>query len=389
MRGLVFLSLKRLVYDRPRTVILVLCLSVPIFLPLASRRLVAGYERDLVARAASTPLLAGAKGSRFDLVLGALYFRANDLGPIPWSEYVALSASCEGTSVPLHARFTAQGFPLVGTTPEYRELRGLSPAAGTWPLILGEAALGATVARELDLGPGDALFSDPRELYDITRPPALKLHVSGVLAPSGTADDEAVFVDVKTAWILEGLMHGHDPAEEVDASLVLGRTQGGVALSGALIEYNEVTPENLAGFHMHATPEELPLSAVLVVPRDEKERSLVKARVNASAQWQAASTLAQASSRARMRNTKPRSSSTTALGLAASTLAMTALVLLLSARLRAPEMRTLERLGAARGTVLLLYTLEMALISAASVALALFALLAARFLLPGLYGALR
>lgn len=389
MRGLLFLSLKRLVYDRPRTVILVLCLSVPVFLPLASRRLVAGYERDLVARAASTPLLAGAKGSRFDLVLGALYFRANDLGPIPWSEYVALSASCAGTCVPLHARFTAQGFPLVGTTPEYRELRGLQPAAGTWPLILGEAALGATVARELDLGPGDALFSDPRELYDITRPPALKLHVAGVLAPSGTADDEAVFVDVKTAWILEGLMHGHDPAEEVDASLVLGRTEGGVALSGALIEYNEVTQANLAGFHMHAAPEELPLSAVLVVPRDEKERSLVKARVNASAQWQAASPSAVVDELLgfvfRIRALLDACASV----LAASTLAMTALVLLLSARLRAPEMRTLERLGAARGTVLLLYTLEMALISAASVALALSALLAARFLLPGLYGVLR
>jgi len=387
--GLLLLSWRRLRHDRLRTAVLVLCLAVPIFLPLATARIASGYERELVARAASTPLIAGAKGSRFDLVLGALYFRRQDLPPIPWSELLALSAAGEGTCIPLHARFTAQGFPLVGTSPEYYELRGLRAAAGTAPILLGDAALGAQAARALGLGPGDALFSDPRELYDISRPAALKLRVAGVLAPSGTADDEAVFVDVKTAWILEGLMHGHDPAEEVDASLVLGRTQGGVALSGALIEYNEVTPENLAGFHMHATPEELPLSAVLVVPRDEKERSLVKARVNASAQWQAASPSAVVDELLgfvfRIRALLDACASV----LAASTLAMTALVLLLSARLRAPEMRTLERLGAARGTVLLLYTLEMALISAASVALALSALLAARFLLPGLYGALR
>ena len=389
MRGLFFLSWRRLRHDRLRTAVLVLCLAVPIFLPLATRRIVSGYERELVARAASTPLIAGAKGSRFDLVLGALYFRRQDLPPIPWSELLALSAAGEGTCIPLHARFTAQGHPLAGTSPEYFELRGLRPAAGTLPLFLGDAALGAGAARALGLGPGDALFSDPRELYDISKPPALKLRVSGVLAPSGTADDQAVFVDVKTAWILEGLMHGHDAPGKIDDSLVIARGQDAVAFSGALIEFNEVTPENLGGFHSHARLEELPLSAVLVVPRDEKAATVMKARVNASEAWQMASPSAVIDELLSFVFRVKALLDACASVLAASTLAMTGLVLLLSARIRAAEMRTLQRLGAARGTVARLYLSEMALVVAASSAVALLGLLLLGLFVPDLGGVLR
>ena len=36
------------------------------------------------------------------------------------------------------------------------------------------------------------------------------MKVVGVLSPVATPDDEAVFVDVKTAWVIAGLAHGHD-----------------------------------------------------------------------------------------------------------------------------------------------------------------------------------
>ncbi len=235
-------------------------------------------------------------------------------------------------------------------------------------------------------GARNALFSDQRELYDISKPPSLKLHVVGVLAPSGTADDGAVFVDLKTAWILEGLTHGHDAPERVDPSLVLGRAEGSVALSGALIEYNEVTPENLAGFHSHAAPEELPLSAVLVVPRDDKAATVMKARVNASPAWQMASPSAVIEELLGFVFRVKRLIDACAGVLALSTLAMAGLVLLLSARIRAAEMRTLQRLGAARGTVARLYALEMVLVVAASAALALLCVALAGWLLPDLTG---
>ncbi|MEM7310717.1 MAG: hypothetical protein AAF682_28850 [Planctomycetota bacterium] len=346
MRGLLLLSWRRLLFDRVRSAILVLCLAVPIFLPLATARLVSGYEAELVQRGAETPLVLGARGSRFDLVLSALYFRESDVEPVPWSELDALQEAGEGVCIPLHARFTAQGYPVVGTSPEYFGLRRLAPAAGTLPLVLGDAVLGASVAAELGLVPGDSIFSDPRELYDITKPPALKMHVAGVLAPRGTADDEALFVDVKTAWILEGLTHGHAPADEIDASLVIGRSEGAVAFSGALIEVNEVTPDTLASFHHHASPDELPLSAVLVLPASDKAATLMKSRVNAAGDWQMVVPSAVIDDLLSFVFRIKALLDTFSLVLAASTLAMTALVLLLSMRIRAAEMRTLDRIGA-------------------------------------------
>ena len=64
------------------------------------------------------------------------------------------------------------------------------------PLRIGQCTLGANVATELGLGPGESLYSDPTELYDIARPPALKMSVAGVYAPTGSADDDAL----ASAW---------------------------------------------------------------------------------------------------------------------------------------------------------------------------------------------
>ena len=375
-------------FDRLRTAILVGCLAVPMFLPLATGRLVSGYERELVARAADTPLVLGPKGSRFDLVLAALYFRENRLETLPWSELEAQQAREEGTCIPLHARFSVRGRPLVGTAPEYYELRGLRPAAGALPLTLGDAVLGARVAAELELGPGDTVYSDPRELYDIAKPPALELNVVGVLEPSGTADDEAVFVDVKTAWILEGLVHGHAEPEEIDPALVIGRSERAVAFSGALIEVHRVTPDTLASFHHHASPENLPLSAVLILPRDAKSATLMKARVNAAGAWQIVVPTEVIDDLLGFVFRIKALLDTFSAVLAASTLAMTGLVLWLSVRIRAAEMRTLDRIGAARGTVVGLYATEIVLTVGLSAALALAGVALAGVLVPDLTGVL-
>ena len=389
MSGLWFVSWRRLRHDRLRSAILVACLAMAMFLPLVTSSLVTGFERELVARAAATPMIVGAKGSRFDLALGALYFRANDLAPIPWSQLEELSGGGEATCVPLHTRFLAQGHPVVGTTPEYHELRGLGARVGSLPLLLGEAALGAAVAEDLGLGPGDSLFSDPPELYDIARPPALKMTVSGVLAATGGPDDHALFVDVKTCWILEGLTHGHDDPKGIDESLVIARGQDAVSFSPALIEHNEVTLETLAGFHAHASPDTLPLTSILVVPRDAKAGTLIKSRVNASQAFQALVPSAVIDELLGfVFRIKALLDSFTAL-LILSTLAMCALVVLLSVRIRAAETRTLARLGVARGVVLRLVLSEVVLLLGASAVLALAGAAAALLFAPGIEGLLR
>jgi len=384
MRGVWHLSWRHALHHRAQTVILVACIAVTILLPCATSVLTADYERRLDARADATPLVAGARGNRFDLTLSALYFRESALPTIPWGELEGLRAGGDCVPIPLHVRNTAQGFPVVGTAPEYFEKRGLRAAAGTLPLVIGDCVLGAEVAEALELSPGGHVFSDQKELYDISRPPALKMRVCGVLARSNSSDDEALFVDVKTAWIVEGLAHGHDDPRTVDENLVLGRAEGEVVLSGAFIEYNEVTPENVASYHFHGEESAMPLSSILVFPRDAKAGTLIKARGNRSRVWQVVA---------------PREVVDDLLSyvfrikafldgysgvLATITALMTVLVLLLSMRLRRREMETLDLLGGSRFTKAKLYGSEMALVLAASIAFAAVGLGVARLVLPDL-----
>jgi putative ABC transport system permease protein len=360
VKGLLFLTWSHLRRNPGRTAILVACTALAAFLPVAGAVLVAGYERDLTARAAATPMVLGARGNRFDLVLSTLYFRAGKLESVPWSVVDELRQQGGGIAIPMHLGHAARRRPVVGTVPEYFELRGLRPAQGTLPLLLGDACLGADVARELGLGPGSSLFSDPSQLYDITVPPALKMHVAGVLPPTGTPDDGAVFVDPKTAWVLDGLAHGHqDPKRGIDESLVLRQGKDNVVLSEAMIEYNEITPENVADFHFHGDPATLPLSAVVFVPDSPKAATMTKARVNVAGKYQMLVPEDVVRDLIAFVFRVKRLFDALTLLLVAITAALTALVLLLSARLRRREMLTLHRLGCSPGTVAVLHGSEL------------------------------
>ncbi|KAA3605480.1 MAG: hypothetical protein DWQ01_19365 [Planctomycetota bacterium] len=353
------------------TLVLVLSLALTLALPFGVRVLMAGYEQQLLQRAASTPLILGSRSNRFDVVLSALYFRQARLEPISLPERQRLQDQAEGVVVPLHLGFQAQGYPLVGTTPEYFERRHLRTRSGHWPLMAGEAILGATVAKRLKLETGNFLFSDVPELYDLTVPPALKLRVSGILQASKGPDDEAVFVDLSTSWILEGFAHGHQDPEEVDSKLVLGGDEDGVVMSRALLSYQEITPENLASFHDHGDPERLPLTALLFWPASSKEGTLLKTRIN---QGQA------------LRMFDPQKVVEELLAyvlrirrlvdylsgiLAAVTLTLGGLVFLLSSRLREAEFRTLQRLGCSRFFVTRLILDEIGMVVSAALLLAL------------------
>ncbi|MCA9300674.1 MAG: hypothetical protein KDA28_16510, partial [Phycisphaerales bacterium] len=248
MTGILFLAWKHALHHRARTIMLVLCVSVAVAIPLATTILVERHQADLVARADVTPLVAGARANRFDLALGALYFRQAELRPIPL-------AACDemrefGVVIPLNIQSTVQGIPVVATVPEYFERRRLKPRAGSLPLLNGDVVLGADAARILGLGEGDHLFSDPIDLYDISKPSSLRMLVTGVLRRTGTPDDDVVFTDIDTAWIMQGLAHGH--AAEVDEDLVMARSEDVTIISPRMVEYNEITDENASSFHLHA-----------------------------------------------------------------------------------------------------------------------------------------
>ncbi len=361
MSGLLYLTWQYLIHHRGKTAILVASIAIIVFLPVGLNVLVGQSAEELTSRARATPLLVGSRGSQLELVLSTLYFAASAPEPTSWAERTRVVKSGLADAIPVHTRFSARGHPIVGTTLAYFDFRGLTVAAGRQIAVLGECVVGADVARDLDLGPGDTLVSSPETVFDRAGPYPIRMRVVGVLGRDHTPDDAAVFVDVKTAWIIEGLGHGHRDlaAPESDAD-VLSRQEDRITANASVVEYTEITAENLASFHFHGDLSDHPLSAVIAVPHDEKSRVLLLGRYEAAGES--------------VQIVRPdaviedllstvfsiRSYVIAAVGLVSlATLSTAALVFLLSLRLRRREIETMRKIGAARGSVATMLTSEV------------------------------
>jgi putative ABC transport system permease protein len=344
------LAWRYLVFHRVKTTILLTAITLILYLPAGLRVLVEQSARQLRARAVATPLILGAKGSPLELVLDSLYFRADRPESLAYTELAAVEESGFAQAVPLYTRFQSRGHPIVGTTLDYFSFRGLNVENGRMMAILGECVLGSRVAGSLQVGPGDALVSSPESVFDLAGIYPLKMSVVGVLAPADSADDDAIFVDLKTAWIIEGLGHGHqDLRKREAASGVLGREGNKVIANASVVQYNEITERNIDTFHFHGDLGAYPITSVLLRPHDQKSSALLQGR------YQAAELPVQIVVPAEVMDdllatilTVERFVVGGALILGLATLATTALVFWLSLRLRRREIDTLFKIGGSR-----------------------------------------
>jgi putative ABC transport system permease protein len=181
--------------------------------------------------------------------------------------------------IPLYVRFRTRGAPIVGTTLDYFDFRGLKVAEGNPLTMLGDCVVGASAAEALGLKPGDSLVSSPENLFDLAGVYPLKMKVAGILERKHTSDDLAVFVDLKTAWIIQGLMHGHEDVTKTrDQSVILKQTEGNVTANAKLFQYTEITEENMDSFHFHGDSSVYPITAVIAVPYDTKSGTILRGR---------------------------------------------------------------------------------------------------------------
>ena len=190
-----YIAWKYLFFSKVRFATLVACITLIAILPLALEIILDESEQQLVERAEHTPLLVGARGSALDLVMNSLYFADEVPQPITLASADEITATELAFAIPLYVRFQARGFPIVGTTLDYFDFRQLRLAAGEPFGLLGECVIGAAVARQLGLKPGDSLLSSPETVFDLAGVYPLKMRVAGVLAPTHSADDLAVLVD--------------------------------------------------------------------------------------------------------------------------------------------------------------------------------------------------
>ncbi len=370
-----FLAFAYLRYHWVRSLVLVLVLALILVVPLATRILLAESEASLTARAEATPLLLGRRGSALDLNMAALYFSDDRPDDLPMAEVEAVWESGLATPIPLHTAFETNGFRIIGTSLDYFDFRNLKVAQGRGLAVLGEAVVGAAVARDLDLAIGDTLVSAPQNLFDLGGVYPLEMPVVGILAETNTPDDEAVFVDIKTTWVIAGIGHGHQDVVTA-ADLAAGAD---VTAAASIEQYQRITPENIDSFHFHGDTDGYPVSAVIVVPPDARSATILQGRYldpEGTSQLVQPGRIVQGLVDRIFRIRVVLDVVTGIIALAA--LAALGLAIFLSFRLRAREVETAVKLGARRGMVFQLLAAETLLILCTSLFIAVAAALVVR-----------
>lgn len=363
-----YLAWRYLNFNKIKSVIIVICVTVIMSLPILLQIFAKEAESQLRSRAEKTPLLLGKQSSTMDLVLSSLYFTDEYPPTITMDTYNKVSESMLGQSIPLFRKFSADGFPIIGTNLDYFSFRQLEYNSGRPFIYLGEVVLGSSVAEKLNLTAGDSLFSSTDNLFDLAGSYPLKMLVSGVLEKAHTPDDHAVFADIKTTWIIAGLGHGHKDIERLnDPSVILNQDKKSISANAKLLHYNEITEKNRMSFHFHGDMSNYPLSSIIFIPDNKKSEALIKGRfIEGSHQQQIIkpSNVVEVLL-SRIFQMKSMINGATLLTTLATLLALI-LVFSLSAQLRKQEFEVLFKLGCGSRFILQLILSEISLVILAS-----------------------
>ncbi|MHC4992415.1 MAG: ABC transporter permease [Planctomycetota bacterium] len=361
MTHVLYMAWRYLAHHRLKSLILIASIALIAFIPASLRVLIRAGEVQLRARADATPLLLGAKGSPIELVLSSLYFSRDEPEILDYRDARAITDTGLAQAIPLYVRFESEGDPIVGTTLDYFERRRIEVAEGRQVSMIGECVVGAAAARRRGLRPGGHVISSPESVFDVAGVYPLRMRIAGILAPTGGPDDHAIFVDLKTAWVIDGRAHGHENLARPQASgQVLARDGAHVVANASVREYQEITPENVGSFHFHGELDAMPLTAVIAMPPDAKSKALLLGRYLSDERRQLL---------------EPRDVVEELLGtvfsvqnlvvaalalVGVTTAALAALVFLLSLRLRRGEIETMTRIGGARSRIAAVLCVEVA-----------------------------
>jgi putative ABC transport system permease protein len=313
-------------------------------------------------------LIIGSKGSSTDLVINTLYFQQEKTEPISMEVMDKINETGFGYAIPVLSMFTTRNFPIVGTDPDYFNFRKLNLEQGRWMGFVGECVIGHAVAEKLNIGVGDSLVSSPENFFDLAGVYPLKMNIVGVLNQSDTPDDRAVFVDIKTNWVILGLGHGHeDLVNNYDPTIVLERDSNVVKAGAKLYMYNTISGDNMDSFHFHGDMSSYPLSSLIFIPKDHKAETIFRGRFESGEFTQqvivpehVVNNLLQSIFRI-----KQIFNTVFILVGVATTLILT-LIVTLSIRLRKSEIYTMFTIGSSKGKVMEIIAFELIILISSS-----------------------
>ena len=356
MRDSLFLAWQYICYHRITTAVLIASITLITYLPAALEVIVDNAEQHFRSRANSTPLVVGMRGSPLELVFASLYFDKPYNAVMRMSQLQRIEKQNLCQAIPLHTRFESRGASIVGTTIDYADLRDLQIGQGRMWRMLGECVVGSHVAERLDLRVGSKLPVSTTTAFTLNSAP-LRLRVVGIFAATETPDDEAIFVDLKTTWIMEGLGHGH----------VKDAKHG----SPEATAYTEITKENVDSFHFHGDESQFPITSIIVVPENQKADTLLRGQYLSPEDTTQIVCPREVMDAMLDKVFMVRSYIISIISVVSLvTLLTVSLVLVLSVRLRRGEIKTMKKMGCSRFTIASLLGSQIMIIVVFSVVLA-------------------
>jgi putative ABC transport system permease protein len=155
-----------------------------------------------------------------------------------------------------------------------------------------------------------------------------------------------------------------------DESVVLRRDGGKVVANAALMQYTQITDDNIRSFHFHGDPAEFPVSAIIALPGSRKAEVILIGRYQLeTSQTQILTPSTVVREMMDMVFQVKRFFDANAALVAVATSLLLALVIVLSVRLRRREMQTMFRLGCSRLTIVRMLAAELLIILAAGAAI--------------------
>jgi putative ABC transport system permease protein len=234
-------------------------------------------------------LVVGAKGSPMQLVLNTIYFMDRPIENLPYKYYLQLKKhSSVKHAVPFALGDTTEDgkFRIVGTIPEYFELdyipgKKLPLSAGQFLKGPFDAVIGARVARAYGWKVGHKFpIAHGGNLADIHEE---KFSVTGVLAPTGSPIDRAVFIHFDGFYQIAGHEKPIDEARIQEAArqgidgevpIILPADKLGVA--PALLGAKEAEPAGPKTI----SDEQKEVTAVLLQMKADSLQVLIQPRIN-------------------------------------------------------------------------------------------------------------
>ena len=200
-------ALKHMAIRRAKLIMTALSIVITAAVALLAYNISTQVSEGIVNTAAKFDMIIGPSGSATQLAMNTMFFTDKPLGTIPYSIVDDLKNSgLVNEAIPFSMGDSYNSVPIVGT--DARLLDGKALKSGAIFARSLEAVAGYEVARAYGLQPGDEIVTSHGLDGDGSAHAEHPLTVTGVLAKTNTAYDNAVFTPVSTIWELHD--HGHE-----------------------------------------------------------------------------------------------------------------------------------------------------------------------------------